>query len=99
MSMHLSAIDARALAIAVARNFTNDEDDAGIIADHVVDAELRGQVGLARLIPIAKHQATLTTGRGEISVSRDKRSSALIDGGHQPGMIVAQRATELAIDK
>jgi LDH2 family malate/lactate/ureidoglycolate dehydrogenase len=97
--VRLPLADARSLAIAAARSIGVTDDDARIIAEHVLDAELRGHVGLSRLIPLAEHYAAFQGERRPIQVLHDRPSSALVDGGNQPGMVVAERATRLCIQK
>src|SRR5258707_10861902 len=54
--MRLKVADARALADRVMRSLGHDPAEAGIIADHLVDCELRGLQygGLARALSIAE---------------------------------------------
>ncbi len=99
MSVRLSAAEARALAVAVARGFAADEDAAAIVADHVLDAELRGHVGLSRLIPMAEHYGRPRPARRPLALRHDRASSAVVDGGGQPGMVVAEHATRLCLEK
>lgn len=76
-------------------------DDAATVAEHLLDCELRGlgYGGLPRCLSIAERiQATPTPPRPP-QVVRDSALSATIDGGDTVGYVVAQRATEIAIDK
>jgi LDH2 family malate/lactate/ureidoglycolate dehydrogenase len=91
--------DARALAVTVARRFTVDDHDAAVVADHVLDAELRGHVGLSRLIQLVEFRENEEQSRRPVEVLHDRAGSALVDGGGHPGMVVAERATRLCIEK
>lgn len=76
------------------------EGDARIVADHIVDCELRGAAygGLSRAVTVAERLATCGT-RTPIAVTERASISAMVDGGNQPGYVVAFRATELAREK
>lgn len=75
--------------------------EAEIIADHLIDCELRGLTygGLARAVSIVEHLRTMQQPRKPISVLRESASSAHLDGGNQVGYLVARRATDTAIVK
>lgn len=78
-----------------------DRNSAMIIADHLLDCELRGLSfgGLARAISVIERaQATNSTLR-PIALVKETPVSATIDGGDNVGYLVAQRATEIAIEK
>ena len=78
-----------------------DADDAALIADHLMDCELRGLTygGLARIISIGERLARVGDRRAPMRIVRETPVSAKIDGGDQIGYLVAHRATRLAIDK
>lgn len=106
--MRLPIDEARRLLEAVMRRAGHTGQEAAIIADHLLDSELRGfvQGGLARAISIRERLASAASGgamrgeaRGELRVEHDRPVSARIDGGDRVGYLVALRATELAIDK
>lgn len=76
-------------------------DDAATVSTHLIDCELRGlgYGGLPRALSIAERiQSTATPARPP-RVVRDSALSATIDGGDTVGYVVAQRATEAAIEK
>jgi len=75
--------------------------DAQLIADHLIDCELRGlrYGGLARAISIAERIERFGDHRRPISVLHETPVSARLDGGDHIGYIVAHRATVLAIEK
>lgn len=77
------------------------QDDAATVSAHLIDCELRGlgYGGLPRALSIAERiQSTATPARPP-QVVRDSALSATIDGGDTVGYVVAQRATEAAIEK
>lgn len=75
--------------------------DAQLIADHLIDCELRGlrYGGLARAISIAERIARTGDSRRPINILHQTPVSARIDGGDHIGYVVAHRATNLAIEK
>lgn len=79
----------------------NDANDAALIADHLIDCELRGlhYGGLARAISIAERVERHGDHRRPIAMLHETPVSAHIDGGDHVGYIVAHRATTLAIEK
>ncbi len=79
----------------------HEATDAGLIADHLIDCELRGLQygGLARAISIAERMERKGDGRRPISILHETPVSARLDGGDHIGYIVAHRATNLAIEK
>jgi delta1-piperideine-2-carboxylate reductase len=79
----------------------HDAADAGLIADHLIDCELRGLAygGLVRAISIAERFERTGDGRRPISVLHQTPVSARLDGGDHIGYVVAHRATTLAIEK
>src|SRR5262249_46570047 len=78
-----------------------DAAEASLIADHLVDCELRGlgHGGLARIISIGERLNRIGDRRAPMRIVRETPVSAKIDGGDQIGYLVAHRATRLAIDK
>lgn len=93
--------DARALLESVMRAGGHGDGEAAIIADHLLDSELRGlrQGGLARAISIRERMARTTTKPAPIRVVHETAVAARIDGGDQIGYLVAREATDLAIRK
>jgi len=79
----------------------HDATDAGLIADHLIDCELRGlgYGGLARAISIAERIQRVGDRRRPISMLRETAVSARIDGGDHIGYLVAHYATRIAIQK
>jgi LDH2 family malate/lactate/ureidoglycolate dehydrogenase len=78
-----------------------DAGETALIADHLIDCELRGLIygGLARVVSIGERLARIGDRRAPMRIVRETAVSAKIDGGDQIGYLVAHRATRLAIDK
>jgi len=75
--------------------------DAALIADHLIDCELRGASygGLARAISIAERFRRTGDRRTPIRLLHETPVSARMDGGDNIGYVVAHRATAVAIEK
>jgi LDH2 family malate/lactate/ureidoglycolate dehydrogenase len=77
-------------------------DDAAVVADSLLDADLCGIAshGLVRLpIYVERLQAGVVTARPEMRVVRESTATAVLDGGNGMGQVVSQRAMEIALDK
>jgi LDH2 family malate/lactate/ureidoglycolate dehydrogenase len=99
--VRLSIADARDLVERVMRALGHDAREAAIIADHLIDCELRGihYGGLARAVSIAERIARTPQRPEPIRIEKETPVSAGIDGGDRIGYVVAHRATEIAIEK
>jgi delta1-piperideine-2-carboxylate reductase len=99
--MRLTISDSHRLAARVMSALGHDAADAGLIADHLIDCELRGlrYGGLARAISIAERIERTGDRRQVIRILHETPVSARLDGGDHIGYIVAHRATQLAIEK
>ncbi|MEO5699370.1 MAG: Ldh family oxidoreductase [Casimicrobiaceae bacterium] len=99
--MRITIAEARRLVEAAMQAEGQSPDEAVIIADHLIDCELRGVQfgGLPRALSILERLAKSTRPRAPISVVRDTPVSALVEGGDQVGYLVAHRATTIAIEK
>lgn len=99
--MRISIEVARTLLETIMRRHGYETGDAAVIADHLLDSELRGlrQGGMARAISITERLVRTSVPRTAIRVERETAASAKIDGGDNVGYLVARRATELAIEK
>lgn len=99
--MRLALVEAHSLLESVLQRQGYRADEAVIIADHLLDSELRGlrQGGLARAISIAERLAVSGTARSAIRVEHETGVSARIDGGDNIGYLVGQQATALALEK
>ena len=101
MTIKLSIQDARTLVENAMVAVGHSAVEADIIADHLIDCELRGVSygGLPRALSIVERIRDTTQPRRPITVLRESPVSASLDGGDQVGYLVARRATEIAIDK
>jgi delta1-piperideine-2-carboxylate reductase len=99
--MQLNVHEAHQLVVAIMSAIGHDATDAGLIADHLIDCELRGLSygGLARAISIFERIARTGDRRRPIRIVHETPVSAQLDGGDHLGYIVAHRATALAVEK
>lgn len=99
--MILTVAQARSLAIDAMMAVGHTADEADIIADHLVDCELRGLSfgGLPRALSIVERIRQTTMPREPIRVVRETTVSATLHGGDQVGYLVGRRATDIAIEK
>lgn len=99
--MQLHVTEAHQLVVRIMSGLGHDGTDAGLIADHLIDCELRGLSygGLARAISIAERIARHGDRRRPIRIQHETPVSAQIDGGDHLGYIVAHRATAIAVEK
>jgi len=75
-------------------------DDAAVVTSHLVDAELRGTVGLSRLLALVNDARLYgVEPTGEVTTVREGSWGALVDGANRSGIVVADHATRLAIAK
>lgn len=99
-SVRFTAEETRSLAVRGLRRIGFGDDEAEIVAAHLVDAELMGYpaLGLSRVLTIADHPLAKLP-RQPVTVTHETPVSARIDGGNHIGMYVVRRAAEIAIDK
>jgi LDH2 family malate/lactate/ureidoglycolate dehydrogenase len=99
--MHLTVAEARTLVDDVMRRLGHDAVEAALIADHLIDCELRGvhYGGLARAISIAERERRATTPPQPLHVEHETAVSARINGGDRIGYVVAHAAAQLAAAK
>ena len=99
--MQLTVRQAHDLAVRVMAAIGHDAADAGLIADHLIDCELRGlrYGGLARAISISERIGRTGDRRRPIRILHETPVSARVDGGDHIGYVVAHRATTIAIEK
>lgn len=97
--MHISVAGARELAETYLEKCGMPPTDAVIIADILLEAELRGRKthGFIRLTGIKNRYEQGE--RTEIQVDMEEGMCARMDGGNQPGYLVAYRAMEIAIER
>lgn len=99
--MRLTIPEATSLLKRTMTALGHDGPAAELIADHLIDCELRGLAygGLARAISIAERMDRTGDQRRPIRVVHETPVSARIEGGDHIGYIVAHRATGIAIEK
>ncbi|MFD4251356.1 Ldh family oxidoreductase [Amycolatopsis thermoflava] len=97
----LSLSEARTLVTAVMTRAGHSRADAGIIADHLLDCELRGLAfgGLARALSIVERIRATPAPPRPMRVVAETPVSATVDAGDQVGYLAGMRAVELAMDK
>src|SRR3981081_3872122 len=98
--VHLSVVEARALGERALRGIGYSDEEARIIADHVIDAALCGYEysGLAKILNIPEHPR-FAQPRRPMRVVHETDVSALYDGGNNNGMIAMYHAANAAIAK
>jgi delta1-piperideine-2-carboxylate reductase len=100
-AVHLTVAEATALVEQVMSAVGLTPDDSSTVAEHLIDCELRGLTygGLPRALSVAERIISTPVPPKPVTVVRENPLSATIDGGDTVGYVVAQRATELAIEK
>ncbi len=98
--VHLTADEARALSVSALKKAGYDDEQAGVIAGHVMDAALCGYEysGLPKLLNVFEHK-NLHQPRRKLKAVYETPMSAMIDGGNNCGMYTLMRAAEIAIEK
>jgi LDH2 family malate/lactate/ureidoglycolate dehydrogenase len=98
--VRLTCDDARGLAGRALRRLGLDDEEAGIVAAHLVDAAAWGYAfaGLPRVVVMAD-RPELRQPRRPVAVVKESPVSALIDGGNHTGYFTLLRAVDIAIDK
>jgi len=98
--VHLYTDEARALAVRSLNKAGYDDEQAGVIADHVMDAALCGYEysGLPKLLNVFEHK-NIRKPRRRIAPVFETPVSAMVDGGNHCGMYALMRAAQMAIDK
>jgi LDH2 family malate/lactate/ureidoglycolate dehydrogenase len=99
--MRLTIAQARELADRAMQSVGHDREDARLIADHLIDCELRGVTygGLARAVSIVERIRVTGVSTQPIRIEKETPVSAAIDGGDRIGYVVAHRAMVCAIEK
>lgn len=97
----LTLSDARTVVTAAMTRAGHTTTEAEIIADHLLDCELRGLSfgGLARALSVVERIRATPAPPGPIRIVAETAVSATLDGGDQVGYLVGMRALELAVDK
>lgn len=98
--MRLTIQQARELAEATMATVGHSNDEAAIIADHLIDCELRGLSfgGLPRALSVVDRLREHDQ-RRPIQLLQETPATASLDGGDQVGYLVGARATDIAIEK
>lgn len=98
--IRLSEAEARTLSVDSLRRCGYDQEEAAIVADHVVDAALCGYEysGLPKLLVLFNHPR-LKAPRRRFRIVHETPVSARIDGGNSNGMIGAYHAARVTISK
>jgi LDH2 family malate/lactate/ureidoglycolate dehydrogenase len=98
--VRLTADEARALAVGSLKKTGYDAEQAGVIADHVMDAALCGYEysGLPKLLNVFEHRH-LREPRRRLNTLYETPVSAMVDGGNNCGMYTLMRAAEMAIER
>ena len=92
----------REYATQVFMKYGMPRDEAAIVADHLVEADLRGVYshGVLRIEPYtARLKAGAMKARPKITILRETPGTALVDGDDGSGQVVGVRAMEIAIRK
>lgn len=97
----LPLTDAHGLVLAAMTRAGQTPDGAAVIADHLLDCELRGLTfgGLARALSIVERIRAADSAPQPIRVVAETPVSATLDGGDQVGYLVGMRALDLATEK
>jgi LDH2 family malate/lactate/ureidoglycolate dehydrogenase len=98
--VRLSVADARDLAEGALRGIGYHDDEARIIADHVIDAAMCGYEysGLAKILNVSESEH-FRLPRRSMKVLRETEVSLALDGGNNVGMLALFHATQATIDK
>jgi len=98
---HLTIAEARGLAEGAMRAIGHTTEEASLIADHLIDCELRGLSygGLPRALSIVERISKSSRRREPIRIEDKTAVSALVHGGDNVGYLVAYKAMELAIQR
>ena len=99
--MRLKVDEARALARNVMLAMDHSEAYASIIADHLIDCEMRGlrYGGLPRLVSIVERLERTGVPDKPVEVTHETPVSAKVMGHDNLGYVVAHEATTIAITK
>ena len=101
--MHqISPLALHEFTVAVLTACDVPEDDAGIVADTIVDAHRssKGTHGVTRLpIYVRKIRSGLMDPRTPVTVARDSPAIAVLDAHHGFGQVAATRAMNLSVQK
>ncbi len=99
--MRFTVNEARELAQACMAAAGHTPEESAIIADHLIDCELRGLAygGLSRAISIVERIRRTSQPRRPITLLQQTTFSACLDGGDNVGYLVGARCTDIALEK
>ena len=100
--MKITAEQERAIIIGILKKLNVADDDATIVADVTVDADLKGfsSHGIGRFPQYLKGlKAGTINPEAEVNIENETVSMALVNGNHKFGHVVTYTAMELAIEK
>jgi L-2-hydroxycarboxylate dehydrogenase (NAD+) len=100
--MNITAEQERLIVIGILKKMNVSDDDARIVADVTVDADLKGfsSHGIGRFPQYIKGlKAGTINADGKISIDNETVSMALLNGNHKFGHVVTFTAMEIAIEK
>lgn len=99
--MKISIDEARSLLEQAMRRSRFNAHEAEIIADHLLDCELRGVTmgGMSRALTIIEMFGGQPENRDPIEVQKETPYSAAVEGSQHIGYLVGRKATETAIHK
>jgi len=99
-TIRLSVAEAQALGEKALQSLGLSQEEATIVATHLVDASTWGYefAGLPRILVIAG-RPELQKPRTPISIVKETPGSALLDAGNNLGYVALLRAVEVAIEK
>ncbi len=93
----------RSFAAAVFEKVGVSPEDAGLVADSLIEANLRGvdTHGVTRMlcVYVRRIKAGLMSAQANITVKSDRPSAALLDANNSVGQVASHRAMQMAIDK
>lgn len=95
--MRVALTELRRVARTALLHYGYNDEESETILDVLLYAQLRGNnQGIAKLIGrgMPKDPAA-----GQISIEKETKLSALINGNKNPGMVVLKKATQIALDK
>lgn len=101
MAIQLTVKEAHTLAAKVMRAKGYTPEYAGLVADHLIDCELRDLVygGLPRLVSIVERLDRSGPPRRAVEIGHETPVSAKVLGHDNLGYVVAYKAMEIAIEK
>jgi len=100
--MNITAEQERLIVKGILKKMNVSDDDARIVADVTVDADLKGfsSHGIGRFPQYIKGlKAGTINADGKISIDNETVSMALLNGNHKFGHVVTFTAMEIAIEK